>query len=100
MRRHCPAAQIIAIGKAAGQNDQIGLRQGRVTMPNQERLVAGGASQGGADIALAVRARKNDDHGPHETQTLEAEPGVTYSAATSGSRSANRRGSLESWGRF
>ena len=76
MRRHGAAAQIIAIGEAAGKHDQIGLRQFRVAMPDFQRLLARRAMQRVEHIVLAIGAGENDDGGLHEDQITRDVVGI------------------------
>jgi hypothetical protein len=54
MRCHRAAAQVIAIGKAARNDDQVGLGQVAVAMPDFERLSPRGAPQRVVHVLLAV----------------------------------------------
>jgi len=65
MRRHRAATQIIAVGKAAGNNDQIEVRQFGVAVPDFERRFAGQALKCVEYVLFAVGAGKNDDGGEH-----------------------------------
>ena len=65
LRRHGAAAQIVAVGKAAGNDDQIDRRQIGVAVPDLERRLAETALQRVEHVALAVGAGKNDDGGLH-----------------------------------
>ena len=59
------AAQIVAIGKAARQHDEVGPgRQLVVAMPDM-RDAGAGLLQSLGDVAIAVGARKGDDGGFH-----------------------------------
>ncbi len=65
-RRDRAAAQIIAIGEAAGHHDEIGsLRQRGLGMPDHRRLVARGELQRARHVALAIDAGKDEDGGFH-----------------------------------
>src|SRR5204863_4271072 len=46
--------------------DHVAGRQVGVAVPDAQRLQSGGTSQRGADIALAVGAREDDDGRSHE----------------------------------
>src|SRR3954467_268099 len=80
MRRHRAAAQIVAIGKPAGQHDQIGIGQAALAMPDARRLMAGGALQRHAHIVLAVRAGEDDDNGFHRRGFSGRGISVTYAS--------------------
>jgi hypothetical protein len=65
-RGDCPAAQIIAIGKAAGQQDEISASgQGSLTVPDEGRLFAGHFLDGADRIPLTIRAWEENDGGVH-----------------------------------
>src|SRR3982074_2872988 len=85
-RRTRAARQIVAIGKAAGQADQIGVGQASLAMPDPRRLMAGGALRRHADIVLAVRAGKNDDDGFHRRSFWWRGMSVTYASPQGRSR--------------
>ena len=56
------AAQIIAIGKAAGHDHEIGaIRQRGVGMPHHRRLLAGDEFQRARHIALAIDSGKDEN---------------------------------------
>ena len=63
------AAQIIAVGESARQDDQIQARRQFVFgMPDDSRLGAGGLPKRARDVAFAINAGKQDDrraHPPH-----------------------------------
>src|SRR6516165_8715370 len=88
MRGYRPAAEIVAIGETAGEDDQIALWHSRVAVPDADRLVPGDESQRGANVALAVRARKDHNSGSHR-DTCTSTP-LRYSNA--GSRSSRSNG--------
>ncbi len=61
-RRHGPAAQIVAIGEAARQHDQVqARRQLGVLVPDHRDLGAGGALDRHLAVAVAVGAGEDDD---------------------------------------
>src|SRR5260370_28650073 len=78
MRGHGGATQVIAIGKAAGNDQQIRFGQLAVAVPDLERRLARRSGQRIKDVLLAVGAGKNDDGGLHR------------SAASRGDRDAAR----------
>ena len=60
------AAQVVAVGKAAGQQDEVGARrQAMRAVPHHTGVDAGGA-QGSERVALAVGAGEEDDGGFHQ----------------------------------
>ena len=65
-RRDGAAAQVIAIGEAAGQEHEVGAgRQARFGMPDEVRLASGHEPQGPRDVALAIDPGEQDDRGLH-----------------------------------
>jgi hypothetical protein len=71
LRRHGAAAQIVAVGEATRQHDQVGLLEIAVTVPDHLRLAAGNQLDRLRDVALAVRAGKHEDCGFHQTSSIE-----------------------------
>ena len=60
------AAQIIAIGKPAGHDHEIGaLRQRGLGMPDHRRLLAGDELQRARHVALAIDSGKDENGGFH-----------------------------------
>src|SRR6516164_5909023 len=63
------AAQVIAVGKAAGKNHEIGARwQRRVGMPDQSRVVPRDQPQRPRHVALAVDSGEDDDSRSHRSR--------------------------------
>jgi len=72
-RRDGATAQVVAIGEAAGQDDEVGAGgQVAVAMPDQGRLLARGQLQRIGDVTLAVRPGKDDDGGFHRWSPVQA----------------------------
>ena len=70
-RRDGAAAQIIAVGKAARNDDEVGAgRQLAVGMPNHRRLAAGYQLERARHVALAIDAGKDDDGGFHPVTSM------------------------------
>ena len=71
-RSDCSAAQIIAIGEAARDDDEIGAgRKLRVGVPDHRWLPPGDQPERARHVALAIDAGKDDDRGFHpSTSTL------------------------------
>ena len=65
MRGHRAGAQIIAIGEAARQHDQIHGRKLRLPMPDHHRLHARDLFERHRDVAVAIRSREYDDSAFH-----------------------------------
>jgi len=64
--RHGAAAQVVAIGEAARQDDQVqALRQGCLGVPDHVHGGPGGALHRDLAVPVAVGARKDDDGGLH-----------------------------------
>ena len=62
------AAQIVAVGKPARHDDEIGARRQRgVGMPHHRRLAAGNEFERARHVALAIDAGKNEDGGFHRS---------------------------------
>ncbi len=60
------AAEIIAVGKAAREHDEIGaFRQFVIGVPDHRRLLAGHEFQRARHVALAIDAGKDEDGGFH-----------------------------------
>src|SRR5579871_5446132 len=60
------AAQIVAIGEAAGYHDEVSpFRQRGLRMPDHARLVAGGEFQSARHVALAIDTGEDEDGGFH-----------------------------------
>ena len=75
-RRHRAAAQVVAIGKPAWQDDQVeATRQGRVAVPDHIDLGPGGPLDRHLAVAVAVGARKNNDGGFHRQALMRIRPG-------------------------
>src|SRR5579875_494637 len=61
-----PAAQIVAIGEAPGEEHNVGARgQGVFRMPDEGRLHAGHTLKGADGIALAIGTGEENDGGAH-----------------------------------
>src|SRR5690606_7162953 len=58
-------AEIVAIGKAAAQHDEIEIGKVRICMPDGGGFDAGDLFEGAHHVALAVRAGKDNDAGLH-----------------------------------
>ena len=73
MRRDRAAAQIVAIGEAAGQHDQIGAG-GKLALavPHHRGLAAGHELERMRHVALAVRSGEDDDGGLQRCRLLVA----------------------------
>ena len=71
LRRHGAAAQIVAVGEAAGDHDQVGLFEISVAMPDHLRLAAGDELDRLGDVALAVGAGEDEDSGFHQISSIE-----------------------------
>ena len=86
VRRHRAATQVVAIGEAAGQHDQIGRRKLGVAMPDDRRLLAAGALQRGADVVLAIGAGEDDDGSFHKVRVCQrdCQPSPQPSPVTTG----------------
>ena len=65
MGRDGAAAQVVAIGEAAGHDDEIDLGQLAVPVPDHLGRLAHGMPKGGGDIMLAIGAGEDDDGGVH-----------------------------------
>ena len=66
LRRDGPAAQVVAVGKAAGHADDIDiLREGAVLVPYHVDLRTR-RLEGDRKITVTVRSGKDDDRGPHQ----------------------------------
>jgi hypothetical protein len=62
LRGHGAAAQIVAIGEAAGQGDEIeAFGQGGVAVPHAMNLAAADVLDCHRHVAVAVRAGEGDD---------------------------------------
>ena len=72
LRRHRAAAQIVAVGKAAGKDNQIERGQGGFAMPDHRRRAPARGLQCYRRIAVAVRSGKNDDRSLHSRLALQA----------------------------
>src|SRR5690606_26144135 len=59
------APQIVAVGVAARNDDEVDLGQLGVGVPDAQRLLAGGALQRVQHVGIAVRAGEGDDGGLH-----------------------------------
>src|ERR1700680_3237919 len=81
MRRHGAAAEIVAIGKAAGDDQQIRLGQLAVAMPDLERLLARAPFERIINVLLAIRAREDDDRGLHRGGPRKRANGVAEERA-------------------
>ncbi len=69
VRRHRAGAQIIAIGKTAGQGDEVEpLGKVGIAMPDAQRGVAGDLFDRHRHVAVAIRAGKGDDGGAEAHQ--------------------------------
>src|SRR5690606_11370790 len=55
------AAEIVAIGEAAGNDDKINIRNIGVLMPDDCRSLAPDLGQGRDHVAVTVKAREHDD---------------------------------------
>ena len=53
--------QVVAVGEAAGQDDEVGRGKRRLRVPDDGRLRAGRRADRVDDVALAVGAREDDD---------------------------------------
>ncbi len=60
---HGAAAQIVAVGKAARQHDEVGGGHGRIAVPDHLHREPGDALQRDLDVAVAVGAGEDDDGG-------------------------------------
>ncbi len=59
-----PAAQVVAVGEATGQDDGVDAVQVGVAVPQRDGLAAGDAD-GARGVAVVERAREGDDPDPH-----------------------------------
>ena len=65
-RRDRPAAQIVAIGEAAGQDDEVdAVGQIRLGVPDDGGGVAGEVAERAGGVAFAIGAGEEDDGGFH-----------------------------------
>ena len=64
-RRHGTAAQIVAIGEAAGNADQVELRQLRLLVPDPQDRGTQDRLHRHREVAVAVGTGKGDDRGAH-----------------------------------
>ena len=62
-RRHGAAAQIVAVGEAAGHADQVELRQLGLLVPDPQHGLPEHGLHGDGEVAVAVGAGKGDDRG-------------------------------------
>ena len=66
-RRHRAATQVVAIGKAAGQGDEVELLgQVGIAMPHANCRGAGHLLKGNRHVPVAVRSGECDDRGAHQ----------------------------------
>jgi hypothetical protein len=64
--RHGPAAQVVAVREAAGQDDQVQVvRQGRLLVPDHFNAGSGGALDGDLAVTIAIGTGEDDDGGFH-----------------------------------
>ena len=67
MRGDRAAAQVVAVGEAARQHDQVGTgRKLALAVPNHRGLAAGHELERMRHVALAVGTGKDDNGGLHE----------------------------------
>ena len=67
VRRHRPATQVIAIGKAAWQGDEIeAVGQFRVAVPDLYRIATGYVAQRDPHVPVAIGTGEGDDRGLHQ----------------------------------
>jgi hypothetical protein len=59
------AAQVVAIGEAAGNDDQIDIGDVGVGLPHRQRRLSADLGQGGDHVAVAVQTGEEDDGGFH-----------------------------------
>ena len=64
--RDGPAAQVIAIGKAARNNREVDIREVCFGVPDKDWLCAGDSRKGSHHVGFAVEAGEEDDRGFHE----------------------------------
>ena len=65
MHRHGARAQVVAIGEAAGDDDQVHIVERGVLMPDRERRPPHRPAERLDHVAVPVRAREDDDGGFH-----------------------------------
>jgi hypothetical protein len=65
MGRDGAAAEVIAIGEAAGHDDEIDLGDIAVPVPDHPGRLAHGMPKSGGDVMLAIGAGEDDDGGVH-----------------------------------
>ena len=75
MRRHGAGAEIIAVGEAARQHDQIACRQHAVAVPDHGRRLARGGFERDRRVAVAIRSGKDDDARFHAAPVRCVMPG-------------------------
>ncbi len=72
LRRHGAAAQIVAVGEAAGYHDQVGLGEIAVPVPHHLRPPPGDQLDRLGDIAFAIGAGENQNRRLHQpTSSIE-----------------------------
>ena len=75
MRCHGAAAEIVAVGKAAGHDNEVGAgRQFMLGVPDHVGLAARHKLERARHVALAVDAWKNEDGGFHRLNLPPSHP--------------------------
>ena len=66
-RRNRAAAQVVAVGEAARDHDQVGARRQRgIGVPDHRRLAPGDELERARHVSLAIDAWKYDDSRAHQ----------------------------------
>ena len=65
-----PGAQVVAIGKTAGDDDQIDIGQVGIAVPVHDGIAAGTLPQRHLHIAVAVGAGGDDDGSLHPSRSI------------------------------
>ena len=91
MRRHRAAAQIVAVGEAAGDHDQVEAGEVGLLVPDHARRGAR-AGQRDRHVALAVDAGEDDDAGFHGRRSATTPTRSRKMACRAPRRSRQRRG--------
>jgi len=81
-RRDGPAAEIIPIGKAAGNDNEINFRKFRIRMPDSNGSDAGDRLKGNHHVPFAIDAREYDDRRFHvwgpKISVIPAKAGIHF----------------------
>ena len=69
MRGHGAGAQVVAVGKASGKDDEVAVRQIAVAVPDHARCPACRGFDGHGGVMVAVRTGEDDNARPHASSS-------------------------------